>query len=201
MQVSEARELDRRAVTASIEVVSRITVSDLTRPTPCSSWKMADLLAHMTTQHDGFAAAAAGHGADPRAWQLAPPSSDPVAEYTAAAHRVIAAFAAAGAGERGFELPEIAAGQQFPAALAISFHFIDYVVHGWDVARSLGLPHVLDADLVAAALPVARAVPGGDRRLVPGAAFGPQLAVPAAATPLDEILALLGRSPTWPDDS
>jgi uncharacterized protein (TIGR03086 family) len=198
MQVSEVRELDRRAVNASIDVVSMIAPSDLARPTPCSGWSLADLLGHMTTQHDGFAAAAAGRGADPGAWRPGVPGPDPVADYVAAARRVIDAFAEACAGERDFDLPEIAPGRAFPAAMAISFHFIDYVVHGWDVARSLAGPYVLDADLIEAALPVARAVPGGERRLVPGAAFGPQLARPAAASPMDEILALLGRSPAWP---
>ena len=53
---------------------------------------------------------------------------------------------------------------QFPAAQAISFHFIDYLVHGWDVARSLGVDYELEPDLLAAALPVAQAVPDGEPR-------------------------------------
>jgi hypothetical protein len=44
---------------------------------------------------------------------------------------------------------------------------------------------------------VARAVPGGERRLAPGAAFAPAVSWPAA-DPLAEILALLGRSAAWP---
>ncbi len=100
--------------------------------------------------------------------------------------------------ERGFALPEIIPDVQFPAAQAISFHFIDYVVHGWDVARALGLAYAPDPDLVRAALPVAAAVPEGERRLRPGAAFRPGLAVPADADPMDRILAMLGRSPRWP---
>ena len=63
------------------------------------------------------------------------PADDQVAEYIAAAEHVIAAFAEPGVCERGFSLPEIITGVEFPAARAISFHFIDYVVHGWDVAR------------------------------------------------------------------
>ena len=86
---------------------------------------------------------------------------------------------------------------EFPAPQAISFHFIDYVVHGWDVARALGQPYELDADLVQAAVPMAEAVPEGERRLRPGAAFRPGLAAPDDASPMDRILAMLGRDPAW----
>jgi uncharacterized protein (TIGR03086 family) len=71
------------------------------------------------------------------------------------------------------------------------------VVHGWDVARALGQPYELDDDLVKAALPVAEAVPEGERRLRPGAAFRPGLPATGGTGPMDRILGLLGRSPAW----
>jgi uncharacterized protein (TIGR03086 family) len=201
MPTSDIRDLDRRAVRASVEVVSQVTPEDLGRPTPCAEWSLGDLVAHMTVQHGGFAAAAAGRGADPGVWEAAPPAADPVAGYAAAAERVVAAFSEPGVLERNFSLPEISPKIRFPAAQAISFHFIDYVVHGWDVARALDLPYALDADLVAAALPIAEAVPDGERRLQPGAAFRPGLDAPdGAAEPLARILAMLGRSPAWRPD-
>jgi uncharacterized protein (TIGR03086 family) len=96
-------------------------------------------------------------------------------------------------------LPEISAGLAFAPAQAISFHFIDHVAHGWDLARSLGVAYQPDAEVLAAALVVARAVPGGPRRLEPGAAFAPAVPVPDTAAPLDRVLAtMLGRPPTWP---
>ena len=51
---------------------------------------------------------------------------------------MIAAFAEDGMLERRLWLPEIRDGMRFPAETAIGFHFLDYVVHGWDVARSTG---------------------------------------------------------------
>jgi uncharacterized protein (TIGR03086 family) len=79
--------------------------------------------------------------------------------------------------------------------VAIGFHLVDYVVHGWDVAASVGLGFELPDDVLRAALPIARSVPGGESRTVPGAAFAPGRPVPAGAEPLAEILALLGRGP------
>jgi uncharacterized protein (TIGR03086 family) len=86
--------LDARAVRASVRAVSQISAADLARPTPCADWTLADLLAHMTAQHNGFAAAAAGEGADLVRWQTGAPAADPVGEYAAAAERVLVAFAA-----------------------------------------------------------------------------------------------------------
>jgi uncharacterized protein (TIGR03086 family) len=72
------------------------------------------------------------------------------------------------------------------------------VVHGWDVARSLGLEPEPEPSVLAVALKVAQAVPAGPARLEPGAAFGPEVAVPEEADTLGRIVALLGRSPHWP---
>jgi uncharacterized protein (TIGR03086 family) len=127
---------------------------------------------------------------------LRPLGRDPVAAYRAAAKCVLDAFAADGALDRDFPLPEIASDQMFPARQAISFHLVDYVVHSWDVARTLGLPVDLDPALVDTALRVSQAVPGGAARLEPGAAFGPMVDWPGGSG-LDRIVALLGRSPGW----
>jgi uncharacterized protein (TIGR03086 family) len=193
--------LDARAVLASVQIVSQASTADLARPTPCADWTLADLLAHMTAQHNGFAAAAAGDGADLVRWQTGAPVADPVGEYAAAAERVMAAFAAAGVLGAEFVLPEISPKLRFPPAEAIGFHLVDYVVHGWDVARALGRGYDLEPDVLAAALPIARAVPDGERRRRPGAAFAPRIAATTgdgnSGGVLDQIVALLGRRPEW----
>jgi uncharacterized protein (TIGR03086 family) len=193
----DIRELDARAVRASVNVVSRVATTDLGRATPCTDWTLADLLAHMTVQHYGFAAAAAGESADLMIWQPEPLGDDPVRAYATAADHVITAFAADDVLDADFALPEISTRLTFRGRQAIQFHFIDYVVHTWDVARALGVPPDLPEDLVRAALPITRAVPDGAERRRPGAAFQPGL--PSGyPDPLDQIVALLGRSPNWP---
>jgi uncharacterized protein (TIGR03086 family) len=149
----------------------------------------------MVTQHYGFAAASTGDG-DLARWRLRPLGDDPVATYRIAADHVLAAFAADGVLDRVFPLPEFKRGLMFPAPQAISFHFLDYVVHSWDVARTLGLHVHFEPALLDVALRVAEAVPSGDARLEPGAAFAPKIAWSGKSS-LDRILALLGRSPDW----
>jgi uncharacterized protein (TIGR03086 family) len=97
-----------------------------------------------------------------------------------------------------FELPEFKIEPPlFPARLAIGFHFIDYVVHAWDVAVTLGVPYDLPPELEDTALKVALAVPNGDNRKADGSAFVPALAGSEDASVLDKVLLYLGRRPDW----
>jgi uncharacterized protein (TIGR03086 family) len=191
-------DLDARTVEATVSLVKQAGLLDLDRPTPCAGWDLADLIEHMTAQHYGWTAAAAGHGADLSVWQPGPPLADPIGEYAEASRRVLEAFRADGVLDREFALAEISPDLRFPAPQAISFHFIDYLVHGWDVARALGADYQPEPDLLAAALPVALAVPGGQARTRDGAAFAPDVPAGPQAGLLDQIVAMLGRSPSWP---
>ncbi|TDD13116.1 TIGR03086 family protein [Kribbella turkmenica] len=187
--------LDAHAVRAGIDLVTRATADDLTKPTPCRSWTLYGLLAHMATQHYGFAAASRGDE-DEAGWKVRDLGDDPVKAYVESAEHVLTAFAEDGVADRTFPLVEF--GTSFPGAQAISFHFIDYVVHSWDVARTLGLPVDFTPEVLDAAKAVAELVPAGDFRLTPGSPFGP--AVPWSGTdPLDRIVAHLGRNPEWPN--
>ncbi|WP_425326133.1 TIGR03086 family metal-binding protein [Nocardia otitidiscaviarum] len=188
--------LNARAVRASSAAVSHCGPADLSKPTPCADWTLRDLLIHMIAQHRGFAAAARGDD-NPNHWRPHPLGPDPVADYRAAADDVLDAFAADDILERAFPLPEFTTEFRFPGTQALTFHFIDYVVHTWDVDRTLGRTTTFDDDLLAAALPIAEFVPDDASRTAPGAAFAPRRPWTGEAT-LDRIVALLGRSPRWP---
>jgi uncharacterized protein (TIGR03086 family) len=187
--------LDARAVRASVDFVGHALLADLARPTPCAEWTLLGLITHMTAQHYGFAAVAAGDS-DPAHWRCRRLGPDPVADYRAAAETVLAAFAAGGVLERKFPVSGFSAGPLIPARQAISFHFVDYVTHSWDVARTLDRPVSFEPALLDQALAVAAVVPGGAARLAPGAAFGPEVAW-SGPDQLGRLVALLGRSPGW----
>src|SRR5215510_10184516 len=105
MSFDEIREWDRRAVQRSVGLVDAVTERDLSRPTPCGDWTLAELLGHLTAQHRGFAAAARGQGEDLAEW--AAPVGDPVALYRHHAQDVVVAFAAVEGPDAPFALPEI----------------------------------------------------------------------------------------------
>jgi uncharacterized protein (TIGR03086 family) len=199
--IIDIRPHHRIAVLASVDLVATVTPGDLHRPTPCAGWDLGDLLAHMTVQHRCFAAAARGGGTDLAVWGPATVAdavaADPAGTYAAAAEDVIQAFGVDDALQASFALPEFGAGVEFPGAMAIGFHFVDYVVHGWDVARSIDADFKLPADVVAAVLPLALAVPEGAMRTGDGAAFAPAITTDGEASDLGRILRYLGRSPGW----
>jgi uncharacterized protein (TIGR03086 family) len=195
IKFEQLKVLHGRAVRHSVDLVRGATIPDLSSPTPCAGWTLLDLLVHMTAQHRGFAAAADGRGADLDAWSPRPLGDDAVVRYGEAADDLLAAFAKVDSPDTAFALPEFTMERTFPASLAIGFHFIDYLVHSWDVAATLGVPFHPDAELVDAGLPIAVAVPGGDARLAAGSAFQPERPVEDGAGTFDQILAILGRSP------
>jgi uncharacterized protein (TIGR03086 family) len=84
--------------------------------------------------------------------------------------------------------------------VAIGFHFVDAVVHAWDVAATIGVPWEPADDLVAAALAIAVRVPESPESRGPGLAFEPGVAVSPDATDRARLLAVLGRSPAWTPD-
>ena len=160
-------ELDAHAVRASVELVACAQPADMARPTPCADWTLHGLISHMAAEHYRFAAAAAGDS-DPARWAALRLGGDLVSAYRTSAETVLGAFSAAGVLDRQFPLPGLSVGPIVPAERAISFHFVDYVVHSWDVARTLGIDVRFPPDLLAAALrvavahpPISEFVPGG----------------------------------------
>jgi uncharacterized protein (TIGR03086 family) len=190
--MADIQELDRRAVETSRSLVRAVEVDQLGLPTPCSEWDLGALLAHMTVQHHGFARAVAGERTELADWQPVA-AADVVAAYDAAADRVIEAFRAPA--DKAY-LPEIRGGVTVPARMAMGFHFVDYVVHSWDVAVTVGLPVEFDDEVLAMALAVAAQVPDDAASRGPGQAFGPSL--PAEdGEPFERVLRMVGRSPGW----
>jgi uncharacterized protein (TIGR03086 family) len=185
--MSNILELHRRAVDAVRPIVAK--VGDLDVPTPCAGWDLRTLLAHMTGQDFGFAAAVLG---DVAVEAFAPRENT---AWETGAATVVDAFARADP-ERQVLMPEFG-GMRFPFRAVVGFHLIDTLVHGWDVAVSTGVDVLYDDELVAAAVRQAEAVPGGESRTAPGAAFAPVLDSAAGLTGWPRVLALLGRDPDW----
>jgi uncharacterized protein (TIGR03086 family) len=190
--------LHRRAVAAVAPVLARVRPVDLGLPTPCTGWNLQALLEHMTGQDHGFAAAArAGSETDVDAAEFAPRplGADPAAAAAESAAEVGAAFAEAATDpSRTVWLAEFR--HRFPLEQVAGFHLIDTLVHGWDVAVSLGLAVDYDDDLVAAGLAVAELVPTGAAREQPESPFAPAQEA-TGSDRWEHTLALLGRDPFW----
>ncbi|RJQ72963.1 TIGR03086 family protein [Pseudonocardiaceae bacterium YIM PH 21723] len=174
-------ELHSRATAAVAPIVQEVSPADLDLPTPCAGWNLAALLAHMIGQNHGFAVAVTGD-APPIAFSPRPFSAD---AYRASTHVLTKAFAAADP-DRPVLLAEFG-GHRLPLYTVIGAHFLDTLIHGWDVATALDGEVDYPAELAAAVLTVARQIPDGTPSFAPG------LPVADGASDWERALALCGR--------
>jgi uncharacterized protein (TIGR03086 family) len=190
-RLGRALELDEAAIERTGAVVAQIEPDHLDRPTPCDGWDVRALLDHVVGGNLLYAAAAAGEQPD---WSTRSDDhlgADHRSAYRRSAQLATKAFDAAARDGIPLALPF----GVYPAARAIPIHFVDVLVHGWDLAAAAGLERRLDDDLARAALEIVASYPAeawGDPRF-----FANRLAAPTGASLTDELVATLGRLPAW----
>ncbi|EME23399.1 TIGR03086 family metal-binding protein [Rhodococcus triatomae] len=158
---------------------------DLSRPTPCSQWNLAELLRHMDESLAVLEEAVLDRSVLLRPVDHSALAADPAAALRERACRMLRSW------ERDAASGGVRVGDaMLPVEIAAAAGALDVAVHGWDVGRALGRARPVPADL-AAELEVCAAlfVSDADRP----ARFGPPLPVPPWAGPGERLLALLGR--------
>jgi uncharacterized protein (TIGR03086 family) len=176
------------------EVVGGIRADQLDNPTPCAKFTVRGVLDHMIGGATVFAAAFRGvPPAEPSE------SSEPTEPTGLEASDVLSAFGPAlsgladamhspGALERMSEAPF----GEVPGESFARFVVLDGLVHGWDLATATGQsyepPDVLVAEVEAFARQAVEPLRDGDT-------FGPAVAPPPSATPIQRLAAFTGRHP------
>jgi uncharacterized protein (TIGR03086 family) len=186
----------RRVVLGSVAVVGDVAPGQLSARTPCTDWDLGELLAHMIGQHYGFAASARTARPTRAAYAPRAVGAEPAADYEAAARHVLDAFARPGLLDEDMYLPEVRGGLTLPARTGVRFHLVDYVVHSWDVSRTINTDLTFDPDVLDLALEIATAVPAEAKSTDPHTPFAPARGT-TSLNPLDRIVAMLGRDPDW----
>ncbi|WP_330457071.1 TIGR03086 family metal-binding protein [Streptomyces sp. NBC_00820] len=177
------------------ELAGKVSDERLPDPTPCPDYTVRDLLAHLTGLAVAFRDAARkdlGPTTDtsPEAGlpELAPDWRERLAE-------ALDELAEAWREPSAWTGTTRAGGVDLPGAVAGAVVADELVIHGWDLARALGLPYEPDAAVVEAALGfLTGAAAGLDRERGP---FGPVVPVPQDAPPLEHAVSLSGRDPGW----
>ncbi|MFJ1764162.1 TIGR03086 family metal-binding protein [Amycolatopsis sp. NPDC088138] len=180
------RELDRRTLPLLDKIVATATPDDLALPTPCEGWTLADLLRHQVSENHAFATAAR-EGSAPD-WHGGDLGADPYAAYRASVDDYLDAIADDAVLGRQIAVNTFGT---FPGPVALQMHLVDTVAHGWDLARTLGLPYEPDAEAVHAAMRMAELIPDEGREK--NGSFAHSVDVPADESELDRFLARLGR--------
>lgn len=179
--------ISARILTATGEIVAAVRPEQLDGPTPCGPWTLRQLLGHMIGHNIGWAAAANGDPVGAPAWDRLD-VTDPSVEYEASAQAVAAAFA-----EPRADPIEVYGYGTLPLSTGMGMHIVDYVVHGWDVARSIGYPWDYDEELVEAAYRIMLRFPTNR----PSKAFDVMVPIADDAPVTDKLMAYVGRDPQW----
>jgi uncharacterized protein (TIGR03086 family) len=179
------------------QLVSNVTGGQHPDPTPCPAYQVADLLEHIGTMAVAFAAAARKERSAVTDQQPAGDAARLPADWRTRIPAGLADLAAAWSAPDAWQGMTHIAGMDSPADMVGATVADELVVHGWDLARATGQPYQPDPAVVGAArafldLFASPDAPAGDE-----VAFGPSRPAPADASPLDQVLALAGRDPSW----
>ena len=160
-------------------------------PTPCRSWDVAALVAHVVHDLSLFTQRASGGTPD---WTAPPPTigGDYIDAYRAGASNLVQAWSAAGDLSGTVEMPgmgEVA--KRFPVDQQIA----ELAVHGWDLAVATGQSTHLDPEVGDAALTWARSALRPQFRGTEdeGKAFGPEIDLPEDVPLYDRLAGFFGH--------
>jgi uncharacterized protein (TIGR03086 family) len=174
------------------EVLAKVSDDQLALRTPCEKLRLDELVAHIGGLALAFTAAA-----DKEFGPLTdtPPTdgAEIDADWRTSYPQRLSALAAAWQRPDAWQGTTRAGGVEMPAEVMGSVALAEVVIHGWDVARSIGAPYDGDAATVQACLAhLAQFDTAGTEGM-----FGPAVAISDDALALDRVIALSGRDPAW----
>lgn len=186
-----ARALIPAAARRFSEVVHAVPDDAWTRPSPCTEWSVRDLANHMVYEHRWAPHILGGETieevGDRYEGDLV--GDDPVGAWDSAATASLAAFSSV----ESDATPVHLSFGTVPAEEYAGQMLVDLVVHGWDLARGAGVDDRMDPETVEGALAYARS---REEVYSGGALFDGPLDVDSE-DPQDQLLAMLGRDPSW----
>jgi uncharacterized protein (TIGR03086 family) len=169
------------------EMVERMWHGQLEYTTPCAEFTVHDLLDHMIVLGGAFAPMFRGEPV-PEVTAPAVYGWVPVQEFTATMNDLVAAVNSPGAMDRSIDSPV----GPVDGATFCRFVALGGLVHGWDLASALGKVWDPPTDMVAAVDSFARSAITDQVRA--SGAFAAEVAAPADASPLVQLVAFTGRA-------
>ena len=189
--------VDLRPTTETLAALVRGVRDDqLTGPTPCPDYSVADLLDHI-----GGLAAAFRYAATKDDRGGAAPDVDGSRLEEGWRERIAGALRELGAAWQepsAYDGMTMAGPVELPADQAFLVALNEVTVHAWDLAAATAQPYPADPAAVDACREFVAAFeppPGGAAD--DGGLFGPPVSAPSGATALDLLIGATGRDPAW----
>jgi uncharacterized protein (TIGR03086 family) len=174
-----------------------VTPDLLTTATPCGDYDVRALVDHLAWGAV-LSQRAATRTPLERDWSSLTPApfldGVPVEQWAAAVPAELDTAADAWADPAAWEGETVMGTTPMPAEVVGPLMLAEFVLHGWDLARAVGAPYDVAAELGEATLAAVRPVAQMGRD---GGWYGPEVPVPADAPAFDRALGLTGRDPAW----
>lgn len=170
-----------RAQDAFARVLSQVGDDQLDAETPCSEWRVRDLVGHVIAGNQRMAGIAASPTPDSAAALIG--------AHADSAQAAQLAFSAPDGMTRPFETRS----GSLPGSVVIGMRTADVVTHAWDLARATGQPTDIDEELAEQVLAASRERMGTAPR-APGGPFGDAQPCDDARPAADRLAAFLGRA-------
>lgn len=192
-ETCDPRELLRRSLAQSAEVIAGVRPEQMTLPTPCALFDVRTLIGHMLFAARRVCAAGAG---------LPIPDDGPAVrgladnEWAGAFTEVAEAASVwdrPGARDGDIALPF----GTFPAPVVATIYAMEQAAHAWDLSRATGAAVALDEGLAEAVLSAAEGLVTEETRGPEPLPFAAALEAAPDAPASDRLAAHLGRRPDW----
>lgn len=155
-------------------------------PSACSGWSVREVADHLVTGNVMTTSAFAGDSETPETDLL---GDDPAAAFAVTSARLLEVLRRPGVLEQPVAMPY----GTMPGTTIAIFRFVDFLVHGWDIAKPTGQSTDFAPELNETALVMSRqGMAHYDR--TENTMFGPEQPAPAGASAADRLAAFLGRT-------
>lgn len=181
-------ELIGIAATTTSATIAKIESPDLDAPTTCSRFTFRELANHLT----GFLPYSANAARRGPALDGGPADFAADPSWASTFAELASDAAAAWSEPQALDGTVQFGPGEFPAEAAAGITLLELTVHGWDLARSVGLDYDVDP---AVAQAVAGIASGIDNATAPDGAFAPPVDVSDDVEPFLAALAKTGRDP------
>ncbi|MGB2756831.1 MAG: TIGR03086 family metal-binding protein [Acidimicrobiia bacterium] len=177
-----------KTIAATRAVLANVTADQLSEPTPCASWNVAQLVDHIVGAQYFFQAGMTGSGMEKASQAFS--DGDFLEAFDAAAAGTLASFQEEGVMQKMITLPF----GTMPGAAVCGMACTDTLQHAWDLAKATGQDTNLAPEVATGLLAAAQTSIQESFRGPEGAPFGPKQAAPEGASAADQLAAFLGRS-------
>lgn len=198
LTLADARGMLEDAVRYALSVAQHVPPELLHSPTPCAGWDLHMLLDHLsesiTTLAEALATGSLGLEPAHAAVLSAGTAGDLGTDLVAALQlRCVVLLTACASAPPGLMIALGSSG--LTASMMSCAGAIEIAVHGWDISAARGSPQPIPSTLADRMLHLAPLLVTDATR---AGQFGQPVPAAASATPGDQLVAFLGRSPAWP---